>query len=532
MAEPDRRRVIDLLGASAAASTSRAGELLERFALDPTKKGASTPRATARKVALVAALAADVELFILDEPTSGLDPLMEAEFRRVIEDERERGRTVLLSSHILAEVEALCDRVSIIRDGRNVESGSLGDLRHLRGRRSRRSSPGRRQGSMRRSSTTSTSRARGSTSTSTPTPSTRLATAHPARRAQHDQPAADPRGAVPPALRRQRRHGIGDGQRAMSSFVGTGALIRLGLRRDRLTLPIWIVVLGVMPASIANAYETFYPSAADRAGLTATIGRNPSVAVIYGPAFDLSTAGGFTAWRIGGFLAVFTALMAIFTVTRHSRAEEDSGRAELLASGAVGRSALLTAAIAIAAGASLLIGMLEALVLIAPTCRAPGPRARAGNGGDGSGVHSDHGGCQPARRLRSDGQRDRRGVLGLAFLSRAVGDSTTGRVAVVAVADRVGPADCGRSPTSAGGSWRSRRSPRPRRSLAYLLLPRRDSGRGCSLRVPARRGRSRPWPAPWRWRGACSGARGRMDGGHGHSARCSARSPMGSRPRR
>ncbi len=89
------------------------------------------------------------------------------------------------------------------------------------------------------------------------------------------------------------------------------------------------------------------------------------MAVIYGPAFDLSTAGGFTAWRIGGLLAVFTALMAIFTVTRHSRAEEDSGRAELLASGAVGRSALLTAAIAVAAGASLLIGMLEALVLIA-----------------------------------------------------------------------------------------------------------------------------------------------------------------------
>ena len=151
----------------------------------------------------------------------------------------------------------------------------------------------------------------------------------------------------------------------MSSFVGTGALVRLALRRDRLMLSIWIVVLGVMPASIANAYETFYPSAADRAGLTATIGGNPSVAVIYGPAFDLSTAGGFTAWRIGGVLAVFTALMAIFAVTRHSRAEEDSGRAELLASGAVGRSALLTAAIAVAAGASLLIGMLEALVLIA-----------------------------------------------------------------------------------------------------------------------------------------------------------------------
>src|SRR6185295_1368141 len=84
-----------------------------------------------QKVALVAALASDVELLILDEPTSGLDPLMEAAFQATIREERERGRTVLLSSHILAEVEALCDRVSIIRDGRNVESGTLSELRHL-----------------------------------------------------------------------------------------------------------------------------------------------------------------------------------------------------------------------------------------------------------------------------------------------------------------------------------------------------------------------------------------------------------------
>jgi ABC-2 type transport system ATP-binding protein len=124
--------VIDLLGRlRGGLDDSRRAELLERFALDPTKKGRRYSKGNRQKVALVAALAADVELFILDEPTSGLDPLMEAEFRRVIEEERGRGRTVLLSSHILGEVEALCDRVSIIRDGRNVESGSLGDLRHL-----------------------------------------------------------------------------------------------------------------------------------------------------------------------------------------------------------------------------------------------------------------------------------------------------------------------------------------------------------------------------------------------------------------
>jgi ABC-2 type transport system ATP-binding protein len=82
-------------------------------------------------VALVAALASNVELLILDEPTAGLDPLMEAEFRNSIEEDRDAGRTVLLASHILAEVEALCDRISIVRKGRTVESGTLSDLRHL-----------------------------------------------------------------------------------------------------------------------------------------------------------------------------------------------------------------------------------------------------------------------------------------------------------------------------------------------------------------------------------------------------------------
>jgi ABC-2 type transport system ATP-binding protein len=83
------------------------------------------------KVALIAALASDAELLLLDEPTSGLDPLMEDEFRTCIADERRKGRTVLLSSHLLDEVEAICDRVTIIRDGKAVESGSLADLRHL-----------------------------------------------------------------------------------------------------------------------------------------------------------------------------------------------------------------------------------------------------------------------------------------------------------------------------------------------------------------------------------------------------------------
>ncbi|WP_459546910.1 ABC transporter ATP-binding protein [Nocardia sp. X0981] len=124
--------VIDLLGRlRGGLDESRRRELLERFDLDPTKKGRTYSKGNRQKVALVAALASDVELLLLDEPTAGLDPLMEAVFQECVEEMRYAGRTVLLSSHILAQVEALCDRVTIIRHGRSVESGTLAELRHL-----------------------------------------------------------------------------------------------------------------------------------------------------------------------------------------------------------------------------------------------------------------------------------------------------------------------------------------------------------------------------------------------------------------
>jgi polyether ionophore transport system ATP-binding protein len=124
--------VIDLLGRlRGGLDQRRKAELLERFELDPRKKGRAYSKGNRQKVGLVAALASDVELLVLDEPTSGLDPLMEAVFQDYIQQVRREGRTVLLSSHILAEVEALCDRVTIIRNGRAVESGRLDELRHL-----------------------------------------------------------------------------------------------------------------------------------------------------------------------------------------------------------------------------------------------------------------------------------------------------------------------------------------------------------------------------------------------------------------
>ncbi len=124
--------VIDLLGRMRGGlDRGRRADLLEKFELDPSKKARTYSKGNRQKVALVSALASDAELLLLDEPTSGLDPLMEAVFRECVEEERQSGRTVLLSSHILSEVEALCDRVTIIREGRAVESGTLSDLRHL-----------------------------------------------------------------------------------------------------------------------------------------------------------------------------------------------------------------------------------------------------------------------------------------------------------------------------------------------------------------------------------------------------------------
>ncbi len=123
---------IDLLGRlQGGLDPARRAELLERFDLDPRKRARTYSKGNRQKVALVAALASDAELYVFDEPTSGLDPLMEALFQDEVRRLRAEGRTVLLSSHILVEAEALCDRVSIIRHGRTVQSGSLTELRHL-----------------------------------------------------------------------------------------------------------------------------------------------------------------------------------------------------------------------------------------------------------------------------------------------------------------------------------------------------------------------------------------------------------------
>ncbi|MCL2467237.1 MAG: ABC transporter ATP-binding protein [Micrococcales bacterium] len=123
---------IDLMGRlHGGLDPARRAELLQRFELDPSKKARTYSKGNRQKVALVAALACDAELLVLDEPTSGLDPLMEAVFTEYLREAKAAGQSVLLSSHIMSEVEKVCDTVTIIRSGRAVESGTLADLRHL-----------------------------------------------------------------------------------------------------------------------------------------------------------------------------------------------------------------------------------------------------------------------------------------------------------------------------------------------------------------------------------------------------------------
>ncbi|MCZ4561762.1 ABC transporter ATP-binding protein [Rhodococcus sp. IEGM 1401] len=124
--------VIDLLGRMRGGlDPARRAELLERFSLDPGKRTRTYSKGNRQKVALISALASDVELLILDEPTSGLDPLMEQHFGDCVKDAARRGVTVLLSSHILSEVDALCSSVTIVREGRTVDTGTLASMRHL-----------------------------------------------------------------------------------------------------------------------------------------------------------------------------------------------------------------------------------------------------------------------------------------------------------------------------------------------------------------------------------------------------------------
>lgn len=151
----------------------------------------------------------------------------------------------------------------------------------------------------------------------------------------------------------------------MSTFTGTRALAQVSIRQDARSIAPWIGLITVLSASSILAYAWIFPDPQDRAALAASLGGNPALSLIFGPARDLMTPEGFNAWRAGGLGTLFAGLMSILIVVRNSRAAEDSGQAELLASGVMGRQTRLATALILAAGASIVLGVVSFLVTIA-----------------------------------------------------------------------------------------------------------------------------------------------------------------------
>jgi len=143
----------------------------------------------------------------------------------------------------------------------------------------------------------------------------------------------------------------------MSTLVGTGRLIRLILRRDRLRLSIWVLLLSLLPVYTASALLEFYPDEASRQALEMSVANNPAFTALLGPLYDTSS-GALLAWRVGTFSAFFVALMAVLTMIRHTREEEETGRRELLGSTVLGRHAPLAASMTVVVGAGLIVGLL------------------------------------------------------------------------------------------------------------------------------------------------------------------------------
>ncbi len=209
----------------------------------------------------------------------------------------------------------------------------------------------------------------------------------------------------------------------MSTLAGTGALAKLAARRDRLMLPVWVYVLTALVASTAYSFKKLYPTATARAEFAVTAGHNPALLSLYGPLYG-SSIGSLTAWRYGGFAALGAGLMSVFIVVRHTRADEETGRLELVGSAAVGRHAALTAGLLVALSANVLLALLISAGLTALGLPAAGSislaLAIAGCGLVFTAVAAVT--AQIANTARS-ARGVAIGVLGVIYLLRAVGDS-------------------------------------------------------------------------------------------------------------
>lgn len=206
-------------------------------------------------------------------------------------------------------------------------------------------------------------------------------------------------------------------------MTGLGTLLRFALRRERVRIPVYVLVLAALIASTAAQSEQLYPTAASRADYVATVKGNPGLIAMVGPAYGVETVGGDTAWQWGAFGAVVAALMSMFIVGRHTRAEEQSGRSELVRAGVVGRSVPLAAALAVAVCAQLVMGAVVALVMIGADTPTAGSLAL---GASLAGVGIVFAGVAAVAVQVSQGTGGAYGlvgaVLGVSYALRAAGD--------------------------------------------------------------------------------------------------------------
>ena len=330
MARPHGCRDVRIPGRGCAGATDAAYRevLIERFQLDTRKKIRALSKGNRQKVQLIAAFATRADLLILDEPTSGLDPLMEMAFRETVNEAKERGQTVFLSSHILSEVEALCDRVGILRDGRLVDEGTLAELRHLAAQTVEVTFAGPAAGAAgaRRASHVAPAgeQALRCEVTGGVGPLIAALAGTPGGRA--DEPRAVARGDLHPPLRR-------------AAARAASAIARRALADARARRTIGFALLFAVSSAPRRSSATArtYPTQADRIAFARTFGDNGAIRLFYGVPHDLLTVGGYAGWRVGGFMSLFAAVWGVLAAVRALRTEEDTGRRELVLAAPVSR---------------------------------------------------------------------------------------------------------------------------------------------------------------------------------------------------
>nr|WP_258544890.1 hypothetical protein [Micromonospora provocatoris] len=301
----------------------------------------------------------------------------------------------------------------------------------------------------------------------------------------------------------------------MSALTGTRHLVRLILRRDRLLLPLWVLVLAVLPMTYAASYFELFPTAAERAAYLEGTARNPSIVALLGPAYG-DSIGGLTAQR-SGFLLLIVALASLLTVIRHTRTEEEAGRRELLGGSVLGRHAGLTAALLVTYAAGLVLGLLTAAGLVSTGLPVGGSLAYGLVTVLTGVVFATLGGLAAQLTETAGGAR---GIglagLGAAFGLRLAGD-TAGNAGRAGCPRWAGVPASGRTRGSGGGCcccrWRPRccspRSRTPSRSAATWAP-------ACCHPGSARRLRPAHCPVRSAWPGGCTG--GRSSGGRSASA--------------